>query len=91
MTGSDPKHLLQITDVHLRAPTAGTLLGVDTWHSVSAVLEQALALHPHHAGLCHLYVHLSEMSAHPELALQACEPLRAGYPHAGHLIHMPTQ
>ena len=43
MTGSDPKHLLQITDVHLRAPTAGTLLGVDTWHSVSAVLEQALA------------------------------------------------
>lgn len=54
------------------------------------VLEQALALHAHHAGLCHMYVHLSEMSATPEMALNACEPLRNRFPHAGHLIHMPT-
>lgn len=56
-----------------------------------AVLECALQLHPHHAGLSHMYVHLSEMSAHPELALPlACQSLRHGFPHAGHLIHMPT-
>ena len=63
---------------------------------VRAVLEEALREHDHdpnhhHPGLCHLYVHLSEMSAHPELALPACRPLRTEYPHAGHLIHMPTQ
>jgi tetratricopeptide (TPR) repeat protein len=55
-----------------------------------AVLERALAEHPHHAGLCHLYVHLSEMSAHPDLALSACRPLREEFPDAGHLLHMGT-
>ncbi|GKY99549.1 hypothetical protein MPSEU_000909200 [Mayamaea pseudoterrestris] len=54
------------------------------------VLERALQEHPHHAGLCHLYVHLSEMSAHPELALKACKPLRSEFPDAGHLLHMGT-
>ncbi len=43
MSGPDPEHLLQITDVHLRAAPGATLLGVDTWHSVAAVLDQALA------------------------------------------------
>ena len=57
---------------------------------VRNVLELALPKHPHHPGLCHLYVHLSEMSAHPELALEACKTLRK-QEHAGHLIHMPTQ
>ncbi len=57
---------------------------------VRAVLERALKIHPQHAGLCHMYVHLSEMSAHPALALEACSHLRADFPHAGHLIHMPT-
>jgi hypothetical protein len=54
------------------------------------VLEKALALHKNHAGLCHMYVHLSEMSAHPEKALEICETLRHDFPQAGHLIHMPT-
>jgi hypothetical protein len=52
------------------------------------VLERSLKLHSRHAGLCHMYVHLSEMSAHPELALVACAPLRDQFPAAGHLIHM---
>lgn len=45
MTGSvqNSLTLLQITDVHLRATAADTLLGVDTWHSVEAVLDQALS------------------------------------------------
>jgi tetratricopeptide (TPR) repeat protein len=55
-----------------------------------AVLEKALSVHKEHAGLCHMYVHLSEMSAYPEKALEACLPLRHKFPHAGHLIHMPT-
>jgi hypothetical protein len=54
------------------------------------VLEKALLLHKDHAGLCHMYVHLSEMSAHPEKALNACAPLRNNFPQAGHLIHMAT-
>jgi len=57
---------------------------------VRNVLESGLQRYPTHAGLCHMYVHLSEMSSHPELALMACVPLRDGFPHAGHLIHMPT-
>ena len=57
---------------------------------VRQVLESTLALHPLHAGLCHMYVHLSEMSAHPEQALHACQTLRRVLPDAGHLLHMPT-
>ena len=40
------------------------------------VLERSLRLHPYHAGLCHLFVHLSEMSDNPRQALSACRPLR---------------
>ena len=43
---------------------------------IESVLERALQLHPRHAGICHLYVHLSEMSSHPEKALSACQALR---------------
>jgi hypothetical protein len=57
---------------------------------VRGVLERSLAVHKEHAGLCHMYVHLSEMSSHPELALEACEPLRNNFPQAGHLRHMST-
>lgn len=47
-------------------------------------------MHSHHAGLCHMYVHLSEMSAQPGKALEACRTLRSEFSHAGHLIHMST-
>lgn len=57
---------------------------------VKGILEESLSVHKDHAGLCHMYVHLSEMSAHPELALEACEPLRNKFPQAGHLRHMST-
>ena len=43
---------------------------------IQNVLEKALQLHPNHAGICHLYVHLCEMSSHPEKALPACKALR---------------
>ena len=57
------------------------------------VLEQAMADDPAamaHPGLLHLYVHLMEMSPHPEKALKAGDVLRTLVPDAGHLVHMPT-
>ena len=57
---------------------------------IQTVLEQALKLHPKHAGICHLYVHLCEMSSEPQKALAACDALRTEFLDAGHLIHMPT-
>jgi tetratricopeptide (TPR) repeat protein len=68
------------------APGAGTV-------EARAVLESALRDLPgamRHPGLLHLYVHLMEMSPHPELALRAGDALReVGYD-MGHLVHMPT-
>jgi len=57
-----------------------------------AVLEQALsgADGRAHPGVLHFYIHLMEMSARPEDALQAAELLRDLVPDAGHLRHMPT-
>ncbi|MEP0942947.1 MAG: hypothetical protein ABJH63_21430 [Rhizobiaceae bacterium] len=57
------------------------------------VLETAMADDPNamrHPGILHLYVHLMEMSPHPELALKAGDVLRTLVPAAGHLVHMPT-
>lgn len=57
------------------------------------VLEYALDGDPRamqHPGLLHLYVHLMEMSPHPEKALKAGDALRTLVPDAGHLVHMPT-
>jgi tetratricopeptide (TPR) repeat protein len=57
-----------------------------------AVLERALARADGraHPGILHFYIHLMEMSARPEDALQAAELLRDLVPDAGHLRHMPT-
>jgi tetratricopeptide (TPR) repeat protein len=57
-----------------------------------AVLEEALAspADRSHPGALHLYIHLMEMSPHPEDALWAGELLRELVPDAGHLLHMPT-
>jgi len=56
------------------------------------VLERALGRPEasRHPGLLHLYIHLMEMSATPELALPVAEQLRNLVPDAGHLHHMPT-
>lgn len=43
-----------------------------------------------HPGLLHMYVHLMEMSPHPERALNAGDALIDLVPDAGHLQHMPT-
>ena len=43
-----------------------------------------------HPGLLHMYIHLMEMSPHPEKALRAGDRLVNLVPDAGHLVHMPT-
>jgi hypothetical protein len=73
-------------------PTGAIAHGADTVEA-RAVLERAFADHANanaHPGLLHMYVHLMEMSPHPELALRAGDNLRNLIPDAGHLRHMPT-
>ncbi len=43
-----------------------------------------------HPGLLHMYVHLMEMSPHPERALRHGDRLNGLVPDAGHLVHMAT-
>ena len=74
--------------------TGAVAEGADTAEAI-AVLEAAMRRReergePPHAGLLHMYIHLMEMSPHPERALRACDQLRDLVPDAGHLRHMPT-
>lgn len=43
---------------------------------------------PIHPGICHLYIHMLEMSPMPERGLKAADLLRGLLPDAGHLEHM---
>ncbi|ETX05569.1 MAG: hypothetical protein ETSY2_22230 [Candidatus Entotheonella gemina] len=68
--------------------------GADTAEAAE-VLETAMAQMEQagdepHPGLLHMYIHLMEMSPHPERALRAADALRDLVPDAGHLQHMPT-
>jgi tetratricopeptide (TPR) repeat protein len=58
----------------------------------AAVLEREMETPEgrRHPGILHYYVHLMEMSPHPERALLAADWLRGLVPDAGHLQHMPT-
>ena len=60
-----------------------------------AALERAIERDPispghGHPGLLHFYIHLMEMSPHPERALRASDALRSLVPDAGHIHHMPS-
>jgi tetratricopeptide (TPR) repeat protein len=55
------------------------------------VLSRALERAPRHPGLCHLAVHIFEMSPMVHAALPQADLLREGLvPDAGHLLHMPA-
>lgn len=74
--------------------TGAAAEGADTAEAIE-VLEKALRRREEggeapHPGLLHMYVHLMEMSPHPERALAAGDRLRGLVPDAGHLRHMPT-
>lgn len=73
-------------------PTGEPAEGADTLEARS-VLERAfreLEGAWDHPGLLHLYIHLMEMSPHPELALRHGDRLCSLVPDSGHLIHMAT-
>lgn len=56
------------------------------------VIESAFRLPGglNHPALCHLYIHLLEMSPKPEQAQPAADRLRSLVPDASHMLHMPT-
>ncbi len=57
---------------------------------ICVLLERALELDPAHPLANHLYIHATEASPHPELAIRAADRLRDLVPGAGHLVHMPS-
>ena len=74
--------------------TGAVAEGADTAEAIE-VLEKAMQRRDDsgeepHPGLLHMYLHLMEMSPHPERALAAGDRLRGLVPDAGHLQHMPT-
>ena len=73
-------------------PSGQPAEGADTLEAI-AVLEKAFDTLEgawQHPGLLHMYIHLMEMSPHPERALRHGDALGALVPDAGHLLHMPT-
>jgi tetratricopeptide (TPR) repeat protein len=64
-------------------PTQGT-------EEIVAVLESVLQRDPNHVGANHYYIHATEASPHPELALASARRLETLAPAAGHLVHMPA-
>ncbi|MDH3599237.1 MAG: hypothetical protein OEU26_06305 [Candidatus Tectomicrobia bacterium] len=70
------------------AEGASTTEAIEVLEKAMAQMEQA-GDEPH-PGLLHMYIHLMEMSPHPERALRAADALRDLAPDAGHLQHMPT-
>jgi tetratricopeptide (TPR) repeat protein len=55
-----------------------------------AVLESVLVRDIRHPGACHLYVHATESTAHPEKADACAAFLGDAIPGASHINHMPS-
>ena len=54
------------------------------------ILESTLASNPNHPGANHYYIHATEASRNPGVALKAANTLTTLVPGAGHLVHMPA-
>ncbi|KAI4644041.1 uncharacterized protein J4E78_009824 [Alternaria triticimaculans] len=69
----------------------GKTTGTDV-DEARAALERGLARSDglKHPGLCHLYIHMMEMSPFPEVALPAADSLRRLVPDGSHMQHMAT-
>ncbi|WP_282607925.1 tetratricopeptide repeat protein [Pelagibius sp. Alg239-R121] len=73
-------------------PSGQPAEGADTLEAIT-VLETAFDRLDgawDHPGLLHMYIHLMEMSPHPERALRQGDRLSTLVPDAGHLLHMAT-
>jgi hypothetical protein len=55
-----------------------------------ALCEEILQKEPTHPAALHYYIHLTEASKHPEVALHSAEVLKEVMPGAGHMVHMAT-
>ena len=53
---------------------------------LTGVLEEDIT----HPGACHLYIHATESSQHPDRALACAEYLGSAIPVASHIQHMPS-
>ncbi|KAE8408634.1 hypothetical protein BDV37DRAFT_295224 [Aspergillus pseudonomiae] len=95
--GSDPDIAALFADA-LMCMTPRGLWDLDTGkptgpHTVEAqqVIETGLSSGGRdHPALCHLHIHVMEMSPNPELALPAADRLRHLVPDGSHMLHMPT-
>ena len=54
------------------------------------VLQGVLDQNVRHPGACHLYIHATESTEDPGLALECAEYLSDGIPVASHIQHMPS-
>lgn len=52
--------------------------------------KQVLDKQPSHPAALHYYIHVTESSRHPEMALPAAEILKDAMPGVGHMVHMAT-
>ena len=57
---------------------------------ILAALESVLERNPDHPAANHYYIHATEASDNPGLALASAERLETLVPGAGHLVHMPA-
>ncbi|GAO42617.1 hypothetical protein [Flavihumibacter petaseus] len=58
--------------------------------AVVAVCERAMKMSPEHPAGLHYYIHLTEASRQPEVALTAADKLRLAYPGIAHMVHMSS-
>ena len=70
-------------DTMTRRPLGDTL-------EIRSLIEQVLAIAPHHPGALHFYIHVVEPSTNPRAALSVAKRLDNLVPASGHLRHMPT-
>lgn len=54
------------------------------------ICEQVLKENPKHPAALHYYIHLTEASRHPEVALQSANTLKDLMPGVAHMIHMSS-
>lgn len=57
---------------------------------IISVLKKALQIDSLHMGANHLFIHATEMSQQPEMALKSANLLMNLVPGSGHLTHMPS-
>ncbi|KAJ5100131.1 hypothetical protein N7532_007132 [Penicillium argentinense] len=71
--------------------SADALMNTRPW-DLFEILGHGLSLPgvKHHPGICHMYIHLMEMSETPEAALVPADHLRNLVPDGGHMHHMPS-